>query len=71
MDETRNVPFGELGWADDAPGIRAREAQVGGKRWATVEYGEGVYREEWCEEGHRGTSSRARSSTSSMTAANL
>jgi hypothetical protein len=54
MDEPRNVPFGELGWTDDAPGIRAREAQVGGKRWATVEYGEGVYREEWCEEGHRG-----------------
>ena len=54
MDEPRNVPFGELGWTDDAPGIRAREAQVGGKRWATVEYGEGVYRVEWCEEGHRG-----------------
>ena len=54
MDEPRNVPFGELDWTDDASGIRAGEAEVGGKRWATVEYGEGVYREEWCEEGHRG-----------------
>ena len=54
LDEPRIVPFGELGWTDGAPGIRAREAEVGGKRWATVEYGEGVFREEWCEEGHRG-----------------
>ena len=49
MDEPRYVPFGGLEWTDDAPGIRAREAEVGGKRWATVEYGE-----DWCEEGHRG-----------------
>jgi hypothetical protein len=54
MDEPRNVPFGELEWTDDAPGIRARKAEVGGKRWATVEYGEGVHREDWYEEGHRG-----------------
>jgi len=54
MDEPRNVSFGELRWTDDAPGIRAREAEVGGKRWATVEYGEGAHREDWCEEGHRG-----------------
>ncbi len=54
MDEPRRVPFDELPWADDAPGIRAREVDVEGARWATVEYGEGVGREEWCEEGHRG-----------------
>ena len=48
------VPFGELGWADDAPGIRAREAEVSGARWATVEYAEGAGRADWCEEGHRG-----------------
>ena len=54
MDEPRYVPFGELEWTDDAPGIRAGEAEGGGKRWATVEYGEGVLREDWCEEGHRG-----------------
>ena len=54
MDAPRRVPFDELPWADDAPGIRAREVDVGGARWATVEYGEGVGREDWCEEGHRG-----------------
>jgi hypothetical protein len=54
MDEAHKVPFGELSWADDAPGIRAREVGVGGARWALVEYGKGVGREDWCEEGHRG-----------------
>jgi hypothetical protein len=54
MDEPRKVPFDELPWTDDAPGIRAREVNVGNARWAIVEYGEGVGREEWCEEGHRG-----------------
>ena len=37
-ERARRVPFGELPWADDAPGIRAREVDVGGARWATVEY---------------------------------
>jgi len=54
MDEPSRVPFDELPWADDTLGIRAREVDVRGARWATVEYGEGVGREEWCEEGHRG-----------------
>ena len=57
MEETeraRTVPFGELPWTDDAPGIMARETRVRGARWATVEYGPGAAREEWCEEGHRG-----------------
>ena len=54
MDGPQRLPFDELPWAEDAPGIRAREADLGGARWATVEYGEGVGREEWCEEGHRG-----------------
>lgn len=54
MDDPWRVPFGELDWTDDAPGIRAREADVGGARWATVEYEAGAGREEWCEEGHRG-----------------
>ncbi len=53
-ERVRKVPFGELPWADDAPGIRAREADVGGARWATVEYGAGASREDWCQEGHRG-----------------
>lgn len=54
MSEARNVPFGEIEWADDAPGIHAREAEVEGSRWAIVEYGEGIGREEWCEDGHCG-----------------
>ncbi len=53
-ERARRVPFGELPWAEDAPGIRAREVDVGGARWATVEYEAGAAREEWCEEGHRG-----------------
>ncbi len=54
MDEARNVPFGDVEWTDDAPGIRAREATVDGARWAVVEYGVGTGREDWCEQGHRG-----------------
>lgn len=48
------VLFDKVDWADDAPGIRAREVAVEGVRWAVVEYGEGTGRDEWCEEGHRG-----------------
>ena len=54
MERARRVPFEELPWAEDAPGIRAREVDVGGARWATVEYEAGAAREGWCEEGHRG-----------------
>ncbi len=53
-DGPRRVPFGELGRADDAPGIRAREAEVEGARWTTVEDTKGASRAAWCEEGHRG-----------------
>ena len=54
VNEPRNVPFGEIGWTDEVPGIRARETDVEGTRWAIVEYSEGASREEWCDEGHRG-----------------
>lgn len=54
MSEARNVPFGEMEWSDDAPGIRAKEAEADGARWAIVEYETGAGREEWCEDGHRG-----------------
>jgi hypothetical protein len=54
MDRARNVPFGEMDWTDDAPGILVREVEVEGARWAMVQYDEGAGREEWCEEGHRG-----------------
>jgi hypothetical protein len=54
VGEAKNVRFGEMEWNDDAPGIRARETEVEGARWAIVRYDEGARREEWCEEGHRG-----------------
>jgi len=54
MGDQRTVPFEGIGWADDVPGIRTKEAQVEGARWALVEYEAGARREEWCEEGHRG-----------------
>lgn len=54
MSEAKSIPYGEIEWSHDAPGIRAKEATVDGARWAIVEYGEGVGREEWCEDGHRG-----------------
>ena len=53
-ERARRVPFGEIPWGEDAPGIRAREVEVRGARWAIVEYGAVAAREEWCEEGHRG-----------------
>jgi hypothetical protein len=53
-ERARRVPFGELPWVEEAAGIRAREVEVGGARWATVEYAAGAAREDWCEEGHRG-----------------
>lgn len=54
MTEPQEIPFPKVPWSEDAPGIRAREAEVGGARWAIVEYEADVRREEWCEEGHRG-----------------
>ncbi|MGH3087381.1 MAG: hypothetical protein ACRDSJ_08695 [Rubrobacteraceae bacterium] len=54
MSEAENVPFGGMEWTDDVPGIRTKEAEVEGARWAVVEYEEGAKREEWCEDGHRG-----------------
>jgi quercetin dioxygenase-like cupin family protein len=48
------IPFGEIEWADDVPGIRARETDLEGRRWAIVEYAEGARREEWCLDGHVG-----------------
>lgn len=54
MDEVRKVAFDETEWHDDGPRIRAKEVDIGGARWAVVEYGEGTRRDEWCEEGHRG-----------------
>jgi quercetin dioxygenase-like cupin family protein len=49
-----SVRFTELSWADDVPGIRARQTHVAGRRWALVEYAAGARREEWCLDGHAG-----------------
>jgi hypothetical protein len=54
LGQERSVHFGYLAWTADAPGIRVREAEVEGTRWAVVEYVQGASREDWCEEGHRG-----------------
>jgi quercetin dioxygenase-like cupin family protein len=48
------VPFEELPWEEEAEGVRARVADVGGARWAIVEYAPGAGRPEWCDVGHRG-----------------
>jgi quercetin dioxygenase-like cupin family protein len=36
------------------PGVRDREADVDGTRWALVEYASGAGREEWCDTPHSG-----------------
>lgn len=54
MNTSESIRFNDMAWEDDAPGIRAKETLVNGVRWAIVEYGEGVGREEWCEDGHFG-----------------
>ncbi len=54
MSEPRTVPFGDMAWEDDVPGIRDRAVTVDGARWAIVEYEPGARREEWCPDGHRG-----------------
>ncbi len=54
FDRESRVAFAEIDWADDVPGIRARESDVEGRRWAVVEYAQGAHREEWCLDGHVG-----------------
>lgn len=41
-------------WTDDVPGIKAREIEVDGRRWAIVEYDPHARREGWCLDGHAG-----------------
>jgi quercetin dioxygenase-like cupin family protein len=53
-DHDSHIPLAEITWADDAPGIRAREQHVDGRRWAIVEYAQGARREQWCRDGHLG-----------------
>lgn len=53
-DEPRSVPLNEAEWSEAEAGVREREAEVEGARWAVVEYEPGAGRAEWCEDGHRG-----------------
>jgi hypothetical protein len=48
------IDFGSLSWVPDVPGIRARQTQVQGRRWAIVEYAAGAHRDDWCLDGHAG-----------------
>ncbi|HYZ30104.1 MAG TPA: cupin domain-containing protein [Thermoleophilaceae bacterium] len=41
-------------WKPDVPGIRVREREINGRRWALVEYAPGARRDEWCHDGHLG-----------------
>lgn len=54
MSEPHTVLLEDTPWSQDAPGIRVRESELDGARWAVVEYEAGALREEWCEDGHRG-----------------
>jgi hypothetical protein len=48
------IAFSQIDWVADVPGIRAREAQIEGHRWAIVEYAIGARRYGWCLDGHAG-----------------
>jgi quercetin dioxygenase-like cupin family protein len=48
------IELSRTDWAQDVPGIRAREAHIDGHRWAIVEYAPGAKRHEWCIDGHAG-----------------
>jgi quercetin dioxygenase-like cupin family protein len=54
MRERTVVPFDSEQWLDEADGVRALVCDVGGARWAVVEYAPGAGRPEWCTIGHRG-----------------
>jgi quercetin dioxygenase-like cupin family protein len=53
-DLDRVVELSRIEWAPDVPGIRARETQIDGRRWAIVEYAPDARRHEWCLDGHAG-----------------
>ena len=59
-DEPRVVSLNEAAWSEAEAGVREREAEVDGARWAVVEYEAGAGRREWCEDGHRGYVVRGR-----------
>lgn len=48
------IPLASTPLEAEAPGIASRAVDVGGVRWALVEYEPRILREEWCTEGHSG-----------------
>ena len=48
------VALSAVGWRADVAGIRVRELNTDGRRWALVEYAPGARRDEWCQDGHLG-----------------
>ncbi len=54
MTEARRVDLDAVPSEPEAPGIASAAVDVGGVRWAVVEYEPGVLREAFCEEGHSG-----------------
>ncbi len=54
FDRNAVIALERTPWADDVPGIRAREIDVDGRRWAIVEYAPGARRDEYCLDGHAG-----------------
>lgn len=55
-DETPNtknaIYFNELDWTTPAPGVRAKEAILGGERLRLVEFSEDFEEADWCRKGH-------------------
>jgi quercetin dioxygenase-like cupin family protein len=54
MIEPRRCDFSATEAIAHDPGVRDREAEVAGTRWALVEYSPGSGREDWCDTPHAG-----------------
>jgi hypothetical protein len=54
VTEPRAIPLSASEPVSHDPGVRDREADVDGTRWALVEYGPGCGREDWCDTPHSG-----------------
>src|SRR5436190_2643451 len=54
MTDPRAIDFTGVDSVSHDPGVTDRESEVGGTRWALVEYSAGSGREEWCDTPHAG-----------------
>jgi mannose-6-phosphate isomerase-like protein (cupin superfamily) len=54
MTEPRTIDLSAAAAVSHDPGVVDREADVGGTRWAVVEYSPGSGRLDWCETPHAG-----------------